>query len=313
MESLMRKFETAAPIHRCFGPVRQGEPIPSLLSPKPAGASQARPVSRSAFGSFARFVLFGGGVGLASSVAVPLVATLMPWAAANALITVASTLLGTELHARFTFGAGRRAQWHQHLQSAGSATAAYVVTSAAILVLHAVQPSASMRWEQAVYLGASGLAGIGRFLVLRLYVFARARHTEFDSVRPVRAGATPGGLRPSRGLPVPDHQRPHGRRPHPRPVVGSSSAARRVATSSTTGGCRDHPRPVRGRLRRHDDTIHTSFYHRPMIDVMIVPVRPADVGEILTLQRAAYVTEAQLMAMPFCPPWFRRAKNWRLN
>jgi putative flippase GtrA len=133
------------------------------------------PAGRGALGSFARFVLFGGGVGLASSAAVPLVATLMPWAAANALITVVSTLLGTELHARFTFGAGRRAHWRQHLQSAGSATAAYLVTSAAILVLHAVQPSASMRWEQAVYLGASGLAGIGRFLVLRLFVFARGR------------------------------------------------------------------------------------------------------------------------------------------
>jgi putative flippase GtrA len=146
-------------------------------------ASPARPVAPGAFGAFARFVLFGGGVGLASSVAVPLVATFMPWAAANALITVASTVLGTELHARFTFGAGRRAQWRQHLQSAGSAVAAYLVTSAAILVLHVVQPSAGMRWEQAVYLSASGLAGTGRFLVLRLYVFAR------DASEPSRVGA----------------------------------------------------------------------------------------------------------------------------
>lgn len=126
-------------------------------------------------GSFARFVLLGGGVGLASSAAVPLVATLMPWVVANALVTVASTVLGTELHARFTFGTGRRAGWHQHVQSAGSATVAYLVTSAAVLVLHAVQPSAGMRWEQAVYLGASGVAGAGRFVVLRLYVFARGR------------------------------------------------------------------------------------------------------------------------------------------
>jgi putative flippase GtrA len=152
MESVMQRFDTPAPI-----------------------SAEARPAGRSAFGSFARFVLLGGGVGLASSAAVPLVATLMPWVAANALITVASTLLCTELHARFTFGAGRRAQWHEHLQSAGSATAAYLVTSAAILVLHVVQPSASMRWEQAVYLSASGLAGTGRFLVLRLYVFACGR------------------------------------------------------------------------------------------------------------------------------------------
>lgn len=188
----MQKFDTLAPASAvgagCLPRQRRqagrrgrcsGSTVPSM--PKPG------PVGRGALGSFARFVLFGGGVGLASSAAVPLVAMLMPWAAANALITVVSTLLGTELHARFTFGAGRRAHWRQHLQSAGSATAAYLVTSAAILVLHAVQPSASMRWEQAVYLGASGLAGIGRFLVLRLFVFARGRTAGTDLAAPTPA------------------------------------------------------------------------------------------------------------------------------
>lgn len=125
--------------------------------------------------SFARFVLCGGGVGVASSGAVALTAELMPWVLANALITIASTLLCTELHARFTFGAGRRAGWRQHWQSAGSAMAAYGVTCAAMFVLHLVQPSPGMVREQAVYLSAAGLAGIGRFLVLRLYVFATHR------------------------------------------------------------------------------------------------------------------------------------------
>jgi putative flippase GtrA len=164
------------PARHRSGVEREGEPIASLLSTKPARASRTGPAGRSPFASFAKFVLVGGGVGLASSAAVPLTATLMPWVTANALITVVSTLLGTELHARFTFGARRRAQWHQHLQSAGSATAAYMITSAAILVLHAVQPSASMFWEQATYLSASGLAGTGRFLMLRLYVFRAQQH-----------------------------------------------------------------------------------------------------------------------------------------
>ncbi|MEU6222316.1 GtrA family protein [Streptomyces sp. NPDC047042] len=126
--------------------------------------------------SFARFVLCGGGVGLLSSGAVALLAVTMPWALANALITVASTILCTELHARFTFGAGQRAGWRQHWQSAGSATAAYVVTCLAMLVLHLVQPSPGMLTEQIVYLSASGLAGMGRFLVLRLFVFAADRN-----------------------------------------------------------------------------------------------------------------------------------------
>ncbi|MFD3498569.1 GtrA family protein [Streptomyces sp. NPDC058676] len=139
----------------------------SPLPPKPQSQSAPGPLS-----SFARFVVCGGGIGVLSSFAVPLAAMTMPWAVANAVITVASTLLCTELHALFTFGTGRRPGWRRHLQSAGSATAAYLVTCAAMFLLHAVQPAPSMLREQAVYLSAAGLAGIGRFLVLRLFVFA---------------------------------------------------------------------------------------------------------------------------------------------
>lgn len=154
----------------------------TLLAPEPAIASEVRaaeagPAGRGVLASLARFTLFGGGLGVASSAAVPLVALVTPWAVANALVTVASTALGTELHARFTFGTGRHAGWRQHVQSAGSATAAYLVTSIAMLLLQAVRPDAGLSWEQAVYLGASGLAGLGRFLVLRLYVFARDRES----------------------------------------------------------------------------------------------------------------------------------------
>ncbi|MGK5740067.1 GNAT family N-acetyltransferase [Micromonospora sp. URMC 103] len=39
-----------------------------------------------------------------------------------------------------------------------------------------------------------------------------------------------------------------------------------------------------------------------MVDVSISSVRPVDVGEILTLQRAAYVTEAQLYGDTSLPP-----------
>ncbi|MFG2000193.1 GNAT family N-acetyltransferase [Spirillospora sp. NPDC048911] len=37
-------------------------------------------------------------------------------------------------------------------------------------------------------------------------------------------------------------------------------------------------------------------------DVRIEPAEPADAGEILTVQRAAYVSEAQLYGDPFIPP-----------
>ncbi|WP_329344671.1 hypothetical protein OG866_44630 (plasmid) [Streptomyces sp. NBC_00663] len=140
------------------------------------------------FASFLRFVVFGGGVGVLSSFAVAMLAVVMPWGLSNALVTAVSTVLCTELHARYTFGKKRGAGWREHWQSAGSAGAAYVVTSLAVYLLHLVQSSPGMLTEQVVYLGASGLAGVGRFLVLRLFVFAgRQERGARPLGQPVRA------------------------------------------------------------------------------------------------------------------------------
>ncbi|GAA3569585.1 hypothetical protein GCM10022295_59180 [Streptomyces osmaniensis] len=116
-----------------------------------------------------------------------MLAAAMPWAVANALVTVAGTLLCTELHALFTFGTGRRPDWRRHMQSSGSAVAAYLATTAAMFALYAVQPSPGMVWEQTVYLTASGLAGVGRFLVLRLFVFADRSERDGRSGRSTRS------------------------------------------------------------------------------------------------------------------------------
>ncbi|MEU7403417.1 GtrA family protein [Streptomyces sp. NPDC044948] len=153
-----------------------------------ANRSQAAP---GALADFARFVLCGGGLGLAAGFAVAALASWIPWALANALVTVVSTLLATELHARFTFGAGGRATWRQHTQSAGSAAAAYAVTCAAMLALHQLVATPGAVLEQAVYLSASALAGLARFAVLRLVVFTRTRTREVPGPRtsPARPAA----------------------------------------------------------------------------------------------------------------------------
>ncbi|GAB3000952.1 hypothetical protein GCM10023080_078450 [Streptomyces pseudoechinosporeus] len=147
---------------------------------------QSRQAAPGAFTAFARFVLYGGGVGLAASFAVAALASGIPWALANALITVVSTLLATELHARFTFGAGGRASRRQHAQSAGAAAAAYAVTSVAMLVLQQLVATPGAVLEQVVYLSASALAGVARFAVLRLVVFARNRSQATAPVRTAR-------------------------------------------------------------------------------------------------------------------------------
>ncbi|MEH0541737.1 hypothetical protein QA802_01170 [Streptomyces sp. B21-105] len=138
-----------------------------------------------AFAAFVRFVLCGGGVGIASSFAVAALASWTPWVLANAVTTVVSTLLATELHARFTFGAGGPATRRQHAQSAGSAAAAYAVTCVAMFVLRQSVATPGVVLEQIVYLSATGLAGIARFAVLRLVVFARNRS---DAAGPAHGG-----------------------------------------------------------------------------------------------------------------------------
>ncbi|MFE1014783.1 hypothetical protein ACFW4M_26310 [Streptomyces sp. NPDC058794] len=148
-------------------------------------AQNRKQAAPGAFTAFARFVLCGGGVGLASSFAVAALASWIPWILANALITVVSTLLATELHARFTFGAGRCATRRQHAQSAGSAAAAYAVTSMAMLALYQLVTTPDAVLEQAVYLTASALAGVARFAVLRLVVFARTRSQAAGEAGPV--------------------------------------------------------------------------------------------------------------------------------
>ncbi|MET7652903.1 hypothetical protein [Streptomyces sp. NPDC005486] len=147
-------------------------PAPDRATPGPLAA-------------FARFVAFGGGTGVLSGLAVPLLAALMPWALSNALITIASTVLCTELHARYTFRTGGRAGRREHWQAAGSAAAAYATTSMAVFALHAIQSAPSMLTEQLVYLSASGLAGTGRFVILRLFVFATGAARETTKPAPL--------------------------------------------------------------------------------------------------------------------------------
>jgi putative flippase GtrA len=121
--------------------------------------------------AFVRFVVCGGGVTLAASALLLLVSGPVPFVVANALVTVVSTVVTTELHARVSFRSEQRG-WRCHLKSAGTVAVSYLFTTAAVMVLHLLVAAPGVLVEQAVYLGACGLAGIGRFVVLRLVVFA---------------------------------------------------------------------------------------------------------------------------------------------
>lgn len=129
-------------------------------------------MNRQVMAAFVRFVVCGGGVGLLSSGALLVMTGSMPIAVANAIVSVLSTVLVNELHSRFTFRTGR-ASLRVHVESTGTAVVAYLFTTAAMLGLEAAAPHAGALAQQAVYLTASGLAGIGRFVALKVMVFAR--------------------------------------------------------------------------------------------------------------------------------------------
>ncbi|MFI8006231.1 GtrA family protein [Streptomyces sp. NPDC086010] len=121
--------------------------------------------------AFVRFVVCGGGVGVASSGVLVLVGDRVPLLLANAVVTVVSTVIATELHSRISFRSGRRG-WRIHLQSGLTVAVSYAFTTTALLVLHSVRPDPSALVEQTVYLSASAVAGVGRFALLRVVVFA---------------------------------------------------------------------------------------------------------------------------------------------
>lgn len=127
-----------------------------------------------ALASFVRFVVCGGGVTLLAGGVLLLIGDRVPLVAANAAVTLGSTVLATELHGRFTFGRGR-AGWSDHCASGLTALVSYLFTTGALLAFDDLHPGGGALLRQGVYLTASGLAGIGRFLVLRLVVFTAAR------------------------------------------------------------------------------------------------------------------------------------------
>ncbi|WP_202512831.1 hypothetical protein [Streptomyces sp. SID3343] len=173
--------------------------------------STKRPYS--ALPAFVRFVVLGGGTGLLGSGLLMVTSDRLTLPVANALVSVLSTVVATELHHRFTFAEGRPSGgWAgraAHVGSAGTALVAYLFTTAAMLGLAAAVPSADMVTQQAVYLGASGLAGIGRFVLLRCFVFAARTKTAPTRRAVVRVTGEPVPMRTGSrfGIGAPDSVR----------------------------------------------------------------------------------------------------------
>ncbi|WP_158891398.1 bifunctional glycosyltransferase family 2/GtrA family protein [Amycolatopsis anabasis] len=109
-----------------------------------------------------------------------------PLLLANLVALVLTTLFNTEANRRFTFAAPRASTGRIHVQGLLVFGLYYLFTSAALLILHAVDPAPARTLELTVLLVSAAIGTAGRFLLLRNWVFpgAPARPTrDRSSVR----------------------------------------------------------------------------------------------------------------------------------
>lgn len=92
---------------------------------------------------------------------------------ANLVALVITTAVSTEANRRFAFGGARAHRLREWVQDVGTVVFYAGYSSAVLVVLHVVVPSASPLQEAIAVAVASIGGGITRFLVLRYWVFER--------------------------------------------------------------------------------------------------------------------------------------------
>ncbi|MCH6164702.1 GtrA family protein [Pseudonocardia alaniniphila] len=145
-----------------------GAPLGGMPSGRgPSGHEQRHPL----LVQLARYAVIGGLGTLVNAVIFLLLRTWWDTIPANLVALVLSTVVSTEANRRFTFE-GARVHWlRSHVQSGGTVLF-YVFYSSAVLMLLAATIDSPTAWEQTVAVAvASVLGGLGRFLVLRYWVF----------------------------------------------------------------------------------------------------------------------------------------------
>jgi putative flippase GtrA len=97
---------------------------------------------------------------------------LMPLLAANLVAMTLSTIVSTEWHRSWTFQSDRRGIRTQ-FEAGLVTTVTYFMTSGALLGLERWSPDAGELAQVAAIVGATTVAGLVRYVLLRVWVFAR--------------------------------------------------------------------------------------------------------------------------------------------
>lgn len=109
---------------------------------------------------------------------------------ANLLAIIATTLINTEFHRRVTFSSSPDRPLRRYLQAAFSVCFYATAGSLMLFALHATTADPSAALQTVVVTVTSAAGGVARFVLLRYWVFARAKSAHGRTyLRPlVRAG-----------------------------------------------------------------------------------------------------------------------------
>jgi putative flippase GtrA len=147
----------------------------------PAGPRLRHPL----FLQVARYVMVGGlGTAVNATTFLLLRTAGLDAVPASLVALLVSTAVSTEANRRFTFGGTAVHPWRARVQVGGTVLF-YAFYSSAVLLLLGLVVDAPTPVEQTVALAAASvLGGVGRFLVMRYWVFG----TGDDPVQPMAAG-----------------------------------------------------------------------------------------------------------------------------
>lgn len=96
---------------------------------------------------------------------------------ANVISLMLCSVLNTELNRRMSFGINDRHLWWQdQRRGLWVMMLALAMTSGSLLVLHQLAPNASIWLELSVIVLGNVASAVTRFLLLRYWIFRRARH-----------------------------------------------------------------------------------------------------------------------------------------
>ena len=144
-----------------------GRPLLAVPGSLRARVRQAHPLAT----QLVRYAAVGGLGTAANAVIFLLLRTWWEALLANLVALVLSTLLSTEINRRFTFGTAPVHRWRTYVQTGGTVVFYAVYSSAVLITLALLVDEPGPALQTLAVAAASVVGGVGRYLVLRFWVF----------------------------------------------------------------------------------------------------------------------------------------------